>query len=57
VPPTCAPLPLTVLERIKEFVEQRRTGQVALNFREGAFMGFDLREHFSVGAAPTEKNP
>jgi hypothetical protein len=42
------PIPLDVLQHIKLLIDGGWTGQIAINFRDGAYMGHDLKAHFSA---------
>lgn len=41
-------IPEAILQRIEEFSTLRKTGQIALNFFEGAVMTADVRETVKV---------
>lgn len=39
------PLPPDLWQRIQEFADGKRTGQVTLNYLEGQLLSFEVREH------------
>jgi hypothetical protein len=42
-------LPEPIVTRILEFITSRKTGQIALNFFEGAVLTADVKEHIKGG--------
>lgn len=41
-------IPPMLQEKIGEFVGRRMTGQVALNFKDGKILSFDIKQHSQV---------
>lgn len=39
------PIPANILQRIEEFHEHQKTGQICLNFAAGVILSADIREH------------
>ena len=57
------PIPSEHWQRIQEFADAKRTGQVTLNFNRGEIQSCDIREHVRTkksldkltGSCPTEE--
>ena len=44
------PVPLGLAEKIADFLQKGKTGQVLLNVHEGRIQSYEFKEHFRVKA-------